>query len=585
MTTIGFATAQFRVDPAARTLTGVLLPFGAISRPALNTDTGQPALWTFPEGTVETPDDSSDAVLNYGHDTQSLYMQVGAAASLSAAPGVGVEVVFKVARTPEGDRVLALAEDRVLKAFSAEVEGDFDVDAKHDNEYGLPLMTAKKVRIVGGAVVRKPAFEGAQITSVAASAAQNKEIPMTTTEQETGVVFSQAEGTKLMADVAQLAADLAELKDIKIPVGPGNAQLQVREEPIYRFAGSERASSGFDFGEDLLAAAKDGDAAALKRVMDFTAAEEEAKSYGGRFADQPTTTGDVAGINQPTYRDDLFFGQAPTPRSPLFDFFTKGTLSNITPFFWVKLDRANTDVNIADHTEGVEPESRDLVIATGTTVTPQAMSGKVHITREVGDQGTTRLSALIKNEWDRSFAMQKEAKTAALLAAAAGSVADLCTVAAGASGITLGRAIELGLIDLQFLADGGRFVKAFGHIDAYKALASAAAPRFNGDTIGEKEYPIINPQNRDGISGSKYSFLELAGFRMEPAAALGVTGTVAKDSWVADPMAVHVWASGLQRLDRLQEKVEGWDVGSFAYFAGVVYDPTGLRTIPYDPTP
>jgi hypothetical protein len=50
---------------------------------------------------------------------------------------------------------------------------------------------------------------------------------------------------------------------------------------------------------------------------------------------------------------------------------------------------------------------------------------------------------------------------------------------------------------------------------------------------------------------------------------------------VADPNAVHVWNSGLTRLDKLQEKVEGWDLGVFGYFAGVVYDVTGLRKITY----
>ena len=51
----------------------------------------------------------------------------------------------------------------------------------------------------------------------------------------------------------------------------------------------------------------------------------------------------------------------------------------------------------------------------------------------------------------------------------------------------------------------------------------------------------------------------------------------------ADPAAVHVWNSGLTRLDKLQETVEGWDMGVFAYFAGVLYDVDGLRKITYTP--
>lgn len=71
---------------------------------------------------------------------------------------------------------------------------------------------------------------------------------------------------------------------------------------------------------------------------------------------------------------------------------------------------------------------------------------------------------------------------------------------------------------------------------------------------------------------------------MQPAAYLGATGTVAEKSYVADPNAVHVWNSGLTRLDKLEETVAGWNLGVFAYFAGVVYDTTGLRKITYDPT-
>jgi hypothetical protein len=197
----------------------------------------------------------------------------------------------------------------------------------------------------------------------------------------------------------------------------------------------------------------------------------------------------------------------------------------------------------------------------------------------VADQGGNPVtSGLVWAEFERSFKIALEVKTAALIAAAMGSITSLtAAIAAGADGAVAGLAIEKGLLGLQFIADGSRFTKAFGHVDLYTALATYE----NGD--GEKRYPIINPQNRDGIAGSKYSFLDIAGYRMEPAHSLGATSAGASNSLVADPRAVHVWNSGLKRLDKLQEKVEGWDMGVFGYFAGVVYDVTGLRKISYDP--
>ncbi|MEV6287405.1 hypothetical protein [Kribbella sp. NPDC051770] len=565
-TTISFEAAEFSVDQESRTLTGILLPFNEVSRPARDPHTGKVARFSFAEGTVTLPQDPSDVVLNFAHDNKSLYMQVGTAYELTPQTQ-GVLAKFRIAKTPEGDRVLALAdpEVRVLKSFSAEVEGSFEADREG-------VQHAKTTTLTGAAVVRVPAFAGAHITAVAASAAPNQEEPMGDTKvgADETVAFTKAEGEALMAKVEAQSAEIAQLKDIKIPVGPGAAQFEIKEEPIYRFAGSEGAPSGFDFATDLLAAGKDGDQAALARLQKFTA---------DQLSPQFLATTDVNEVNQPTYRPDMFLGQAPTPTSPLYDTFYKGGLSNVTPFFWSKLDRVNTDVGVHDHTEGVEPSPDDLLTVTGTTVTPTAVSGKVHITREVAAQGGNPVvSGLVKAEFDRSFKMALEAKTAGLLSAAASGVTSLATIAAGAAGDVAGKAIQRGLIKVQFLPDGFRFTKMFGHEDLYTALAE-----FENED-GEPRYPIINPQNRSGISGDKYSFIDIAGWRMNPTASLGATSTSASNSWLADPTAVHVWASGLQYLDKLQEKVEGWDMGVFAYFAGVVYDPTGLRKIPYDPT-
>lgn len=570
---IQFEAAEFAVDTEKRTLTGILLPFGEVSRPAKDPRTGAAAKFSFAEGTVMVPEDPSEVILNYGHDGESLASQVGVATELSLS-AKGVLARFRIARTPEGDRILTLAEDKILKSFSAEVEGEFEPDKSG-------VMHAKAAILTGGAVVRKPAFAGAHITSVAASAAQARKEPVMGDENtqtiEAPASFSKADGDALAAQFQKMAEDLAALKDIKIPVGPGAAQFEVKEEPIYRFGGTEGAPSGFDFAADLLAAGKDGDGAALKRIQDFTAE---------RLAPTFATTADVNEVNPPQYRPDMFLGQAPIPQSPLYDTFHKGSLSNVTPFFWSKLDRVATTVAVGDHTEGTDPALTNLVTATGATVTPIPVSGRVHITREVADQGgNPQVSGLVWSEFERSLKIALETKTVALLTAAAGSITALgAAIAAGANGNVAGNTIEAGLVDLQFLADGYRFTKAFGHVDLYKALSGAVIPQFSGDTTGVKRYPIINPQNRDGVQGQKYSFIDIAGYRMEPAASLGATSGSASNSYVADPNAVHVWNSGLTRLDKLQEKVEGWDMGVFAYFAGVVYDVTGLRKIAYDPT-
>lgn len=556
------SSVTFEVSKESRTIKGLAVPFGVVG----NNGFGR---YRFSKGSLDW------AKVKYldGHDWAKAVGTV-----TFTETDEGLEMTAKIAPGARGDQLLALTTpdpdtgEAVYDGLSIGLDNSSRFEEADDGV--LDCISATVLEVSGTPI---PAFTEAQVRSVAASATP-KEHPMEH-NNEAPEYFAADQGMKLTDDVQSLTERLAKLEDIKIPVGPGNgtAQFQVTEEPIYRFAGNVGAPSGHDFATDLLAAGKDGDMAALDRLKKFTA--EHLAPTGPAFADQPTTTGDVAQVNPAQYRPDMFLGQAPTPQSPLYDTFHKGGLSNVTPFFWSKLDRANTDVGVADHVEDVNPESRDLVTIAGATVTPAPVSGRVHITREVADQGgNPQVSGLIWAEFDRSFKIALETKTAALLAAVAGTVTALATIDAGSDGAEAGAAIEAGLIDLQFLADGARFTKAFGHVDLYKALATYE------NTDGEKRYPIINPQNRSGISGDKYSFIDVAGYRINPAASLGATSGAASNSWLADPNAVHVWNSGLQRLDKLTETVAGWDMAVFAYWAGIVYDASGLRKVAYDPT-
>lgn len=556
------APVAFAVSQESRTITGLAVPFGVVGNNGFGA-------YRFEKGTL----DWSKVKYLTHHDWASAVGNVELEET-----DEGLLMTAKIARGSRGDEVLALTEDGVYDGLSIGLSSNARFEMDDDGVY--VCLSATVLEVSGTPI---PAFSDAQVRSVAASAAPTKENTMkcntcgqahadgvTTCPTTPAASFSQEAGDQLMSQVQGLSEKLAELEKVKIPVGPGSAQFQVKEEPIYRFSGSEGAPSGFDFATDLLAAAKDGDRAALERVKKFTG-----QNLGPQFVD----TGDTANVNPDTYRPDMFLGQAPVPASPLYDYFHKGGLSSVQPFYWSKLDRGNTDVAVSDHTEGTDPADGDLVTAAGATVTPTPVSGKVHITREVGDQGgNPQVSGLIWNEFQRSFSIALETKTAALVNAAA--IAELGpAIAAGATGVVAGAAVESGLIGLQFLADGFRFQRVFGHVDLYKALASATKGADNADKL----YPIVNPQSTSGMAASKWAYMDIGGYGMYPAASLGATEVNGK-SIVADPMAVHVWNSGLQRLDRLQESVEGWDLGCFAYFAGIVYDVTGLRKVTYDPT-
>lgn len=549
----------FEVDRQARTIRGVALPFGDVGTSSAGDK------FKFARGSIRW---GKPKLLN-AHD----WSQLSGTAEFEETDDA-LMVVAKVAKTPRGDEQLALAEAGALDSFSVGFANGMkakrvgDVFEVSDSE-ALEVSTTPL-----------PGFERAAITGVTASKIpNNKEDAMSGAAPTTDPAPAPAPNTPpaptpgipatgdapTRAEFAALAERIEKMGETRFPTGP---VATVNEEPIYRFGGSIPAPSGHDFANDLYKAGVRGDAAALARLTTFTA-----ERLGTAFV----ASSDVNEVNPNVYRPDMFLGQRPTNPAPLHSFFYKGAISSPQPFFYSKLDRGATTATIGDHTEGNEPAATTLVTATGATVTPAAVSGKVHITREVGDLGgNPQVSGLVWSEFERTYSEDLEAKTAAFLAAASATAAALATPAAGADGAAVGLAMETGSVDLLFT--GYNWSAGFGHVDLYKALVAA---RTSAD---EPIYPIINPANRNGISGSKFAFLDIAGYRWYPAAALGVTGTVSADSWLADPMAVHVWNSGLLRLDKLQEDVEGWDLGAFGYHAGVLYDTDRLRKLPYDPT-
>lgn len=570
---------RFTVDRERRTIRGLALPYGDVA-------TSKGKRWTFTHGTLSW---GAVKVLE-NHDWSTAF----GTATFEDTPE-GLYALIKVPETAEGDRVLALSTpdpdtgSAVFDGLSVGIGQDVQFVVRN----GVHHVTSAEIPEVS--VTPLPAFTRARITSVAASAAQEGN-PMDeqelTEKVEALATQVQALAEKVDAEpeadddkdkvsaeaFSALAEKVDKMEKIKVPVAPA-AQFSVTEEPIYRFSGTEGAPSGFDFATDMLAAAQFGDQAALKRVQDFTntyLVGDPTATPGPEFV----ATTNTAAVNPAQYRPDMFLGQAPAPTSPLYDTFYAGGLDSVTPFFHSKLDRAATTVGVANHVEGTNPALTNLVTATGATVTPAPVSGRVHITREVADQGgNPNVSGLVWAEFDRSFKIALETKTAALIAASMASITSLTTaIAPGANGQVAGQALEAGLLGLQFQPDGTRFTKAFGHVDLYTALA------LYENAEGEKRYPIINPQNRSGVAGDKYSFIDVAGYRMTPAHSLGATSANASNSLVADPSAVRVWNSGLTRFDKLQETVEGFDVGCFAYFAGLVYDATGLRKVAYDPT-
>ena len=107
--------ALFAVDVPNRRIRGLLIPYGELSAP--NISGTEPVM--FSAGTVQLPTDPSIITLNAGHDQLE---PRGRAVTLDEQPE-GVVAEFEIARTPEGDQLLADAQAEPRPRLSAELRG------------------------------------------------------------------------------------------------------------------------------------------------------------------------------------------------------------------------------------------------------------------------------------------------------------------------------------------------------------------------------------------------------------------------------------------------------------------------------
>lgn len=565
--TMRFDTKQsvvFEVNEETRTIKGLVLPYNAIG----NNNEGR---YRFARGTITPPADPSRVKLLVNHDFSQA---VGHATSLEDTDA-GVVGTFKVARGAEGDRALGMASDRVWDGLSAGLAADAQFKPGKDGVFDAISAGFAEVSLTP-----LPAFEDARVTSVAASAARpsNKENNMpednTLTEEtpapEGGVTLSATDITKAVQD--GMAAALTTFTGPTPPApragGPVGATF-VNEAPLYRFDGLR---GEHDFSADLILGMGLGG-----RTPDGEAYERVLKFMGEQLGPKFVTTTDTSAINPTGYRADMFVNEQRF-KSPLYDALYKGALTDVTPFAFAKFNTATGLVG--DHVQGTEPANGTYTTASAATVTPAPVSGKVHITREVADQGgNPQVSALI---WDKivyEYRKAMETKIAAMLDASA--AAELgAAIAQGANTVAgLAVPLEQAIAALNFMAGGDRFNYAATHIDLYLALAALK------DGQNRPYFPIINPANATGTASGGYKSLDVAGTRFDPVWSLGATSAganPAEKSYLLDTSSVHFWASAPTKLDRLQEKVEGYDLGVWGYWAGVISDLTGVRKISYD---
>lgn len=546
----------FEVAPEQRIIRGCVVPYGVEGF----TD-GQ--RWTFSRGSIDTSDPSS-VKLWMNHDKATA---CGVAVEFEDRDD-GLYAAFKVARGPEGDRALSMAEDGVYDRFSIGPRGTSRFSLRNGIQHAVAVALGEI------SLTSIPVFTGARVHSVAFDATQEGSTmpeptpatdPKTTPEDDEPTVpdFSAISGP-ISDAIAQGFATLAGSEDgpTVVPAG-GTATFEVEEESPYRFDGT---MGEHDFSTDLIAFGRDRDSEAGERLMAFMAEAFAPPTF--------VATGDVGTLNPARQRPDMYVDERRF-RTPLLDALYKGGLADSTPFV---VPRFNTAEGlVADHVEGVEPDPGSFT-ATSQTITPSAVSGRVEITRETWDQGgNPQVSGLIWRKIVEHYREAQEAKAYALLNALNLPAAQIHLLTAGATDDELVNEVEEVVVDLNFVAGGNTFDYAAAHRDLFKALAAAA------DASGRKLLPIYGPANANGQARSRFTSLDVAGTEFAPVHTLSKSQAANPRSYLVDTSAAHVWHSAPQRLE-FQYRVAYVDLGVWGYCATAVTDAAGIHRLDYKPT-
>jgi HK97 family phage prohead protease len=581
-------SASFQTDVEKRTVTGMFVPWGSVAKSGF-------AKWKFARGSLRWASERR-IKLNLGHDHKEA---VGVATRIDNGTA-GLYGTFKIARGEQGDRALALAEDGVLDGFSIEVDFD-DEDGWTPDPHDDDVRLVQSGRLAGVALTAFPAFDDARVDRVAASRKgqqmNEKELKDPQGEDKEPVDF-EAHLTALADRVAknqeefldQFGKGVTETLDASIRTtlenigtpdqGPQTVKAArystLKEPSVYTFDGR-----GDSLVRDAWAAARDHDEDAIHRLRKFRAQSEdmaEVVHHGLHFAPQTTTT--AAALIPPGYRPDLYVSDLFRER-PLVSLASQGTIANATPFTVPKFTSVTT--GSATHVEGTNPSDGSLAFAP-QVVTPQAISGRIVLTREIVDSSNPAIDQIAFAEMRESYERQTETIVYTLLNGASGaggtitsgfvpSGAQAVTTAGGTDNQTLVKAIRKAVADYWF----ARFAAPTGAAMGQGATARLAQAV---DTTQRPLFPWVGGSNAAGVADPPTAGYQVDSLNFRPAWAM--TGTAAGDSqiFLVKASDLWVWESPLLTF-RFEEKQgpANIELNIFAYFGTALIRPVGLSGI------
>jgi len=586
--------AAFRVNTGQRQITGLAVPWGEVARSGF-------VKYRFAQDALEWAT-SRRVKLLIEHDASQA---VGKAIELTSKPD-GLWATFSVARGPEGDRALSLAEDGVLDGLSVGV-------AFIDGYFPKPDPQDGSVQFVQRAILREisltpmPSFDGARVTDVAASRSNERTptvaptVTDTKLDQDDDAQFDLTEYLKLSVDgmtkahqelTAELSTSIGDsivaglktaMENLPMPQDGGPQRVRAarfkvtREAPIYTFT-----SGGESLVRDAYYAATQQDTNALGRLRKYREQTEEVATLAAQrmaqFATSTTTTDPE--IIPPGYRPDLYVPQLAKER-PLVSSCSRGSIQNASPFTVPIFTSITT--GSADHVEGTNPTDGTLAFGT-STVSPGAISGLLKLSREIVDSSNPSIDAIALQAMRESYSQQTEAKVYTLLNGTSGaggvitgdlvpSGAQAVTVAGGTDNQTLVKMIRERLAKYPFL----RFAApSQGHMGQGATVRLATAV----DTTQRPLFPSIGASNANGVGNAITQGWNVDGLAFVPAWAM--TGVAAGDSQIMFFNSTDVWVWESPLLSFRYEERSGpalIELAMFGYFGTHLLRPVGLSGI------
>ncbi|MBK1785129.1 phage portal protein [Prauserella cavernicola] len=602
--------AQFAVDSAKRTITGLAVPWNMIARSGW-------ALWKFPPDSLVWSDVSRVKMFR-DHDYDQA---VGVATSLQSTDA-GLVATLKVARGAEGDTILTLAEDGVLDGLSIGVWFDGESDDWQPDPADERVRLVRRASLREVSITPMPSFDTARITSVTASqtspgasaptAKENSTMTAPAPEQQPAAApaapAAPAAGTTAApaapaapvqasaptVDMAQFTAGMSEAVATavaeafaKLPfqqqherqVVPAGRAVVTQEAPVYSMNGY-----GHSLVRDSWRAHREYDSEARERLRKFEAQTDDIAKQAASVMFAANTT-NAAAVIPPGYRPDLYVTQLMRGR-PLVNGVSRGALEDATPFTIPSFTSASG--MSSQHTEGTNPSPGTLELDV-VTVTPRAISGTFQLTREIVDSSNPAIDAIAMQAMGESYSQQTEGMVYAEVNGAngqggpitagftpSGAQASATTGGSAAEGTFGGRELIAGIRGAEALYPFRRFA---GPTRGYLSQEGTSALATAVDNDGRPLLPPANPSNSagTGVAGQAWVIDNLV---FEPC--WSMTGNAAgdADALMFNQADVWAWESGLLTF-RYEERngPANVDLALFGYFASRVLRPVGLSAV------